>query len=113
MRVFHLTTDLLLSSQAAAIAKQRGVEYSHGRDLHSVFIDDASQAVDLVLWDLGCLGEPLAEAVARLKAQSPAPRIVAYGPHVHEERLAAARAAGCDEVLSRGQFTRELPRLIG
>lgn len=38
--------------------------------------------------------------------------IVAYGPHVHEARLQAARDAGCDQVLSRGQFDRELPALL-
>jgi hypothetical protein len=32
-------------------------------------------------------------------------RIVAFGSHVHEARLACAEQAGCDLVLSRGQFS--------
>jgi hypothetical protein len=35
------------------------------------------------------------------------PRVVAFGPHVHVDKLAAARAAGC-EVMSRGQFLTQI-----
>jgi len=34
--------------------------------------------------------------------------IVACAPHVHEAKLAAAREAGCDAVITRGQLDREL-----
>lgn len=33
--------------------------------------------------------------------------IVAFGPHVHESKLEAAREAGCADVLTRGQFHRD------
>jgi hypothetical protein len=39
-------------------------------------------------------------------------RVVAFGPHVHEERLAAARNAGCDEVVSRGEFFARLDAIV-
>jgi hypothetical protein len=32
------------------------------------------------------------------------PRVAAYGPHVKEHLLTAAAEAGCDIVLSRGEF---------
>jgi hypothetical protein len=38
------------------------------------------------------------------------PRVIAYGPHVHEERLAQARAAGC-EVLTRGEFNARMAQI--
>lgn len=34
-------------------------------------------------------------------------RIVAFGSHVHESRLTCAQQAGCDLVLSRGQFSSQ------
>lgn len=40
-------------------------------------------------------------------------RVVAFGPHVHEDNLAAAREAGCDAVVTRGQFDREAAQIIG
>jgi hypothetical protein len=39
--------------------------------------------------------------------------VVGFGSHVEAELLAAARAAGCREVLPRSRFFRELPRLLG
>ena len=112
MRVYHLTNDLMLSSQAANMARRQGVEYAHGATLNSVFEAPETAKVALILWDLGCQSESLAQAVGQLHAMAPPARVVAYAPHVHEDRLAAARAAGCDEVLSRGQFSRELARLL-
>jgi hypothetical protein len=37
---------------------------------------------------------------------------VAFGPHVDEEALAAAKAAGCQVVLPRSKFASDLPRLM-
>jgi hypothetical protein len=37
-------------------------------------------------------------------------RVVGFGSHVDDELLAAARAAGCDEVLPRSRFFRQLER---
>jgi hypothetical protein len=48
-----------------------------------------------------------------VKAASAATRVIAFGPHVHEDRLAAARAAGCDSVLSRGQFFSQAENVLG
>jgi hypothetical protein len=47
----------------------------------------------------------------KLKAAS-ATRTIAFGPHVHEERLAAARHAGCDRVVSRRQFFSQLDTIL-
>ena len=49
----------------------------------------------------------------RLKAsEGSGTRVVAFGPHVHEQRLAAARDAGCDLVVSRGQFFSQLETIL-
>ncbi|MFM7845734.1 MAG: hypothetical protein ACKOU6_05600 [Planctomycetota bacterium] len=37
---------------------------------------------------------------------------IAYGPHVREDQLSAAVAAGCTEVLARGQFNATFPQLL-
>ena len=38
-------------------------------------------------------------------------RVVGFAPHVDEETMAAAREAGCDEVLPRSAFFRGFPDL--
>jgi hypothetical protein len=39
-------------------------------------------------------------------------RLIAFGPHVHEEKLAAARTAGFDLVISRGKFFSDVEAII-
>ena len=45
-------------------------------------------------------------------ADASSPKILAFGPHVHAKRLADARAAGCDEVLSRGEFHAQMDEIF-
>ena len=39
-------------------------------------------------------------------------RVIAFGSHVDAELLAAARAAGCDEVLPRSKFFARARELL-
>jgi hypothetical protein len=51
--------------------------------------------------------------VAAVREASPnGARVLAFGPHVHEASLAAARAAGCDEVVTRGEIERRLDAAV-
>lgn len=66
----------------------------------------------LLIIDLALANVDLA-FVQRLKSREVAsPRVIAFGPHVHEERLAAADVAGCDVVLSRGAFWSRVDALL-
>lgn len=66
----------------------------------------------LVLLDLSDSGTT-AEAIRSLRATLPElARLVAFGSHVETERLKEARAAGCDPVLPRSEFTARLPMLL-
>lgn len=51
--------------------------------------------------------------VETLDRQFPDARKIAFGPHVQAERLAAAERAGCQQVLSRGQISSQIDRLMG
>lgn len=42
----------------------------------------------------------------------PPPHVLAFGPHVMVDALAAARDAGAHQSLARGTFTQQLPALI-
>ncbi len=69
---------------------------------------DYSQ-VGCCLIDLNCLeADKIIATVEQLREKLSTTRIVAFGPHVHESRLAAATQAGCSPVLSRGQLTARL-----
>jgi hypothetical protein len=62
--------------------------------------------------DLSMDGLNLPAAVQALKAGAPQVRTVAFGPHVDEALLADAADAGCDLVLTRGQFNKQYAELL-
>ncbi|TVQ61875.1 MAG: hypothetical protein EA379_05950 [Phycisphaerales bacterium] len=45
-------------------------------------------------------------------AQRPPIRVLAFGPHVHTDRLQAARDAGAHDVLTRGAFANNLEDIL-
>ncbi len=66
----------------------------------------------LALIDLSLDRLNLRAAVAAIKAGAPAAQVIAYGPHVDEAALADAKEAGCDQVLTRGQFNKQYAELL-
>ena len=78
----------------------------------SALPDQLTPNCRLVLVDLSLASLDLPAAIAAVRASSPQARIVAFGAHVNEALLDAARQAGCDEVLSRGQFHRQYVDLL-
>ena len=74
----------------------------------SALVEAASEA-DVVVVDLGRPGA--VDVLPALVATGA--RVVAFGSHVDRSTLDAARAAGCDEVLPRSAFFRDLPALLG
>lgn len=53
----------------------------------------------------------LEELASSLRSKLSQSQLVAFGPHVHANRLAAAQEAGFDLVLSRGQFSSQIGAL--
>jgi DNA-binding NarL/FixJ family response regulator len=112
MVVLYLTGDLLFSSRVSGAAANLGVPLQIAGSVDKLQELASNNAARLVLIDLTLAGVDLQATVPAIRTKAPQAKIVAYGPHVHEEALAAASAAGCDEVLSRGQFDREFGRLL-
>ena len=95
MIVVALTKDLMDRSRiSAAITDVQFALSSHA---------------DVVIVDLG----RGVEQVAAVRASHPKARIVAYGPHVDDDTMAAARDAGADVVLPRSRFFRDIPGASG
>jgi DNA-binding NarL/FixJ family response regulator len=113
MNVVLLTSDLMVVSRVAgAVARLRGT-------LETVSTADRAVAscerriVPMAIVDLNTPGLKPKELVDRLASVAPGrPTIVAFGPHVHEALLTAARDAGCDEVVSRGEFFAHLDAIL-
>jgi CheY-like chemotaxis protein len=112
-------TIVLVSSDLSVLSRVEGAASGVGKKVWAV--SNAAQAVDafkaenagLVIVDLSAPALDVAALIEQLRsAGAGAAKVVAFGPHVHEARLAAAREAGCDEVVSRGQFFSQLDTFV-
>ncbi len=112
MGVVVLTSDLVLQSRLRAAGQRVGiaVEIATASDVVATKVEEAQPR--LVVLDLAHRGLDPAQLVPQLKALVPAVSVVAFGPHVHPQRLAAATAAGCDLVKSRGAFHAEMDAIL-
>jgi DNA-binding NarL/FixJ family response regulator len=65
----------------------------------------------LLIVDLDAERDPV-EAIRTAAAVAPRPRIVAFVSHVRADLVAAARAAGADEVMARSAFVQRLEPML-
>jgi hypothetical protein len=109
MRALLVTTDLLIASHVEGAAKRQVAELEvvHGTQIGQLATFDA------VFVDLGAISGELIAELQRLREGCPATTtLVAFGPHVHRAKLDAARAAGFEIVLSRGEFHARVDELL-
>ena len=108
-----VSNDLMVVSRVQGAAAIAGTTVEVVSSVAGAGDSLRDKAAELVIVDLGCSTADLDEQIGNLKSMTSAPLlIVAFGPHVHENRLAAARAAGCDVVMSRGQFFGQIDALL-
>ncbi|HEX5446335.1 MAG TPA: hypothetical protein VFW87_21085 [Pirellulales bacterium] len=110
-------TILLVTSDLACVANVSGAAKRAGHELRTAMsvaaMDDKLADARLVILDLNLGGLNLVELVPWLRSRLPAGAAIwAFGPHVHESKLADASAAGCERVLARGQFYARLDALL-
>ena len=113
MSLYYLTNDLMFSSRVAGVAQQLGLQLRMIGSLANLLDEAKTAGCSFVLIDLTLPGLNPAAAVEQIKAAFPNAELVAYGPHVHEARLQSAAAAGCNEVLTRGQFHQNMEQVLG
>ena len=107
LKILLVSPDLMATSRIAGLCREAGATLETLRGLGETPHGGPHQ---VVLLDLQALAEDPAVIVtrARLLADGSGggdgPRLVAFGPHVARERLALARAAGADDVVSRGEL---------
>jgi len=104
-----LSDDLLFTSRITGTARDLGLTVTPARSADRLLEMARARPPACVIVDLSNPGLVLNDLMADLRTLSPVPRVVAYGSHVDAETLKAARAAGCDPVLSRSKFVEELP----
>ncbi|WP_417378546.1 hypothetical protein [Gimesia sp.] len=110
-QVLVLCSDIMFSSQITGAARQ--LEYSFCTVLSTrqalAQVDDSLRQVLLVDLNQPSLNW---EQLTTIHQEHPGLISIAFGPHVDVEKLAAARAAGCTEVMPRSRFSAQLPQIL-
>ena len=110
MRALLFSSDLMLISSVQGIANRHGVELVIASMMDAAV--NSSAGAQAMAIDLRTQGLQLTSLVPSLRARAPGATLLAFGPHVQTEALAEAAAAGCDEVVTRGQFERRFDALL-
>jgi CheY-like chemotaxis protein len=113
INVLLLSDDLIFTSRVTGTGRDLGLAVQSARSeaaLRDLFVQKKPACLIL---DLSNPGLEIANLMDWLKQTGELrPRVVAYGSHVDTATLKAARAAGCDDVLTRSQFVEDLPRKL-
>ncbi|TWT29854.1 hypothetical protein [Blastopirellula retiformator] len=111
MKIVYFTRDLLFPSKAQQAARMGGVtlQMVGSSEQCAAAVDDETERVVV---DLGSTTESLADLVTALKAKKPELELIAYGPHVQTDRLAAAKTAGF-RTMSNGQLHSGMHEVFG
>lgn len=110
--IVYLTADLMFSSRVSAASSAAGVDVALAANAAAAMSLLQDGRARLVLVDLTLDGLDVDDFMQQLAShEGEPPTVIAYGPHVHAERLAQARAAGC-EVLSRGEFNAQMAQIV-
>ena len=105
-----ITKDVFFASKVTGTASALGLSMRMVMSLEqlkSLLGDDTR----LVILDLDCTGITPPDVTAALPP-NPDVTTVAFGPHVHEAKLEAARNAGFQHVMPRSRFSADLVQIL-
>jgi len=114
-RVLAAVEDLLFRSKISETAEVLGVEARFPRSKERLLEALRESPPDLLVLDLNSARfEPL-ELLRTVKSDQAAQHVPTVGflSHVQTDLAVAAKEAGCDRVIARSAFTRDLPRILG
>ena len=109
--VILVASDLMLSSSVSGYASAAGVTFRNVASITDAVAEINACERCLLLLDVGLPGLDFA-SIAENISSTVRQHAVAYGPHVHTEKLDAARNAGIATVMSRGQFSAQIQQMI-
>ncbi len=110
--IVFITKDLMIQSSAAANAHERHVVLETTANVQQAVESLAGGNVELLLLDLQTPNLDLTCLLARLSGMECRPATIAFAQHVEVQLLQSANQPEIDQVMTRGQFSRNLPDII-
>lgn len=113
-KILVVATNLFFLPRIQNMAAPSGCETRQVMTVDRLHEELAEDETVLVLVDLEADPEFWGDAVRAILASGEArPQVVGYGGHTNTAMLQRAEEVGCDMVLTKGQFSRDLAKLIG
>jgi PleD family two-component response regulator len=113
-RVLAAVEDLLFKSKISETASTLGIEAAFPRNSRRLLESLRESPPDLLVLDLNSARfEPLA-LLRSVRSDEATREVLTVGflSHVQKDLAVAAREAGCDRIVARSAFTRDLPRIL-
>ena len=106
--------DLMFSVKISSAAKALNAPVAFERTPDAVLARVRRERPALVIFDLNSSRLAPLETIRAIKADEAlrSTRTLGYVSHVQSDVIAAARAAGCDEVLARSAFSEKLATIL-
>ena len=112
-KILVIATNLFFLPRIQNIAAPSGCDTRQVMTIQRLNEELADGETVLALVDLEADPDFWGDAVRTVLASGPSrPKIVGYGGHTNTAMLQKAEEAGCDLVLTKGQFSRDLSKLI-
>ena len=113
-RILGAVEDLLFKSKISETASQLGIEAAFPRSPKKLLQALQESPPDLLVLDLNSARfEPLT-LLRDINSDETMREVSTVGflSHVQKDLAVAAREAGCDRVVARSAFTRDLPKIL-
>ena len=110
-QVLALVDDLFFMAKLLETAKQVGVQLRACQSADALWTEISQEEPRLIVFDLNARNDPMG-AIRRIKASRQAIPLLGFVSHVEVALSRQAHEAGCDEVMPRSKFTRELATIL-
>jgi DNA-binding NarL/FixJ family response regulator len=111
--VLFVGNDLMFQSKISSACKQAGVTLKVLRNAQAFSPESLGESLPkMIIVDLGLASLDLAGLLPRVREVSPQSKWLGYGSHVFADQLDAASELGLDTVMTRGQFDRDMVRVL-
>jgi DNA-binding NarL/FixJ family response regulator len=112
--ILCVVDDLMFATKIATAAKAVQAQVAFERAPGNVLPRIRDEHPALVIFDLNSSRLQPIQTIAAIKgdAEVRGTRTLGYVSHVQGDVIAAARAAGCDEVLARSAFSEKLADIL-
>ena len=112
-KILAVLDDLFFTVKINEAAKRAGVPVEFVKSTKDA-LDKAQAHPPVIILDLNCASLDPLKLIEELKSNAALKgiRLIGYVSHVQAELIRKARAAGCDMVLARSAFSKDLPQIL-